>query len=67
MPSRRRPPHPPMFTRLLFSFFAPLATSTPVRMATWLLLPPGTPAGTWTALLLQSAGTAAYACARPRW
>ncbi|MFD8423520.1 hypothetical protein [Streptomyces sp. NPDC059668] len=56
-----------MFTRLLLSFFAPLATSTPMRMATWLLLRPGTPAGTWTTLLLQTAGTAAYACARPRW
>ncbi|MER5539470.1 hypothetical protein [Streptomyces mirabilis] len=58
---------PPMFAWLSSSFFAPPATSAPMRVATWLLLPPGTPAGTWTALLLLAAGTAAYACAGPRW
>jgi hypothetical protein len=51
---------------LSLSFVAPPATSTPMRVATWMLLSPGTPAGTWTALLLWVAGTAAYAPAGPR-
>ncbi|WP_374198397.1 hypothetical protein [Streptomyces sp. ISL-12] len=54
------------FAWLSFAFFAPPATSTPTRVATWLLLPPGTPAGTWTALALAVTGTAAYAVAGPR-
>lgn len=51
---------------LSFTVFAPPPTSTPTEVVTWLLLPPGTPAGTWTALVLTVAGTAAYAVAGPR-
>jgi hypothetical protein len=54
------------FVWLSFSFFAPPPTSAPMRVATWMLLPPGTAAGTWTALVLTAAGTAAYAVAGPR-
>ncbi|WP_280876252.1 hypothetical protein [Streptomyces pseudovenezuelae] len=56
----------PPFAWLSLSFFAPPATSTSTRVASWLLLPPGTPAATWTALLLLITGTAAYAVAGPR-
>lgn len=51
---------------LSFSLFAPPSTNTPTQVATWMLLPPGTTAGTWTALVLTVAGTAAYAVAGPR-
>ncbi|WP_328513204.1 hypothetical protein OHB25_05095 [Streptomyces mirabilis] len=54
------------FTWLSFSFFAPPPTSAPTQVASWMLLPPGTVAGTWTALVLAVAGTAAYAVAGPR-
>lgn len=54
------------FAWLSFSFFAPPPTSAPMQVATWMLLPPGTAAGTWTALVLTVAGTAAYAVAGPR-
>ncbi|MFF7528415.1 hypothetical protein ACFZB2_04780 [Streptomyces bobili] len=54
------------FAWLSFSFFAPPATSVPMQVATWMLLPPGTAAGTWTALVLAVVGTAAYALAGPR-
>ncbi|MCX5583144.1 hypothetical protein ACFV0H_01325 [Streptomyces erythrochromogenes] len=54
------------FTWLSFSFFAPPPTGVPMQVATWMLLPPGTAAGTWTALVLTVAGTAAYAVAGPR-
>jgi hypothetical protein len=54
------------FAWLSFSFFAPPATSAPMQVATWMLLPPGTAAGTWTALALTVAGTTAYALAGPR-
>lgn len=54
------------FAWLAFSFFAPPATSVPMQVATWMLLPPGTAASTWTALVLAVAGTAAYAVAGPR-
>ncbi len=54
------------FTWLAFSFFAPPATSAPMQVATWMLLPPGTAVGTWTALALGAAGTAAYAVVGPR-
>ncbi|MGW0756926.1 hypothetical protein ACWD1Y_10620 [Streptomyces sp. NPDC002814] len=54
------------FAWLSLSLLAPPATSTPTQVATWMLLPPGTPAGTWAALLLWGAGTAAYALAGPR-
>ncbi|WP_409474896.1 hypothetical protein [Streptomyces sp. HC307] len=51
---------------LSFSLFAPPPTDAPMEVATWMLLPPGTTAGTWTALVLAVAGTAAYAVAGPR-
>ncbi|MGC5561764.1 hypothetical protein ACPYPG_02825 [Streptomyces sp. FR-108] len=54
------------FAWLSFAFFAPPPTSTPMEVATWMLLPPGTAAGTWTALVLTVVGTAAYALPGPR-
>ncbi|MET9038171.1 hypothetical protein [Streptomyces mirabilis] len=54
------------FAWLSFSFFAPHPTSAPMQVASWMLLPPGTAAGTLTALVLAVAGTAAYAVAGPR-
>lgn len=51
---------------LAFSLFAPPPTDTPMQVATWMLLPPGTTAATWTALVLAVVGTAAYAVAGPR-
>jgi hypothetical protein len=54
------------FAWLSVSFFAPPPTSVPTQVATWMLLPPGTAAATWTALALTVAGTAAYAVAGPR-
>ncbi|MFJ9743335.1 hypothetical protein [Streptomyces sp. NPDC101166] len=54
------------FAWLSAAFLAPSATGTPMQVATWMLLPPGTAASTWTALLLTFAGTAAYAFAGPR-
>ncbi|MFD0227829.1 hypothetical protein ACWGPD_31900 [Streptomyces hirsutus] len=54
------------FAWLSYSFFAPPPTSVPMQVATWMLLPPGTAAGTWTALVLTVAGTAAYAVTGPR-
>ncbi|MDQ0955422.1 hypothetical protein QFZ24_009345 [Streptomyces phaeochromogenes] len=56
----------PPFAWLSFSFFAPPPTSAPMEVATWMLLPPGTATGTWTALTLTVVGTAAYAVAGPR-
>jgi hypothetical protein len=54
------------FAWLSFSFLAPPPTSAPMQVASWMLVPPGTTAGTWTALVLAVAGTAAYAVAGPR-
>ncbi|WP_413105245.1 hypothetical protein [Streptomyces sp. Inha503] len=54
------------FAWLSFSFFAPPPTSVPTQVASWMMLPPGTAAGTWTALVLTFAGTTAYAVAGPR-
>ncbi|GGN45048.1 hypothetical protein [Streptomyces fuscichromogenes] len=54
------------FAWLSFSFLAPPPTSAPMEAATWMLLPPGTAAGTWTALVLTVVGSAAYAVAGPR-
>ncbi|MEV0935499.1 hypothetical protein ACIBMX_44600 [Streptomyces phaeochromogenes] len=56
----------PPFAWLSFVFFAPPPTSAPMEVAMWMLLPPGTAAGTWTALVLTVVGTAAYAVAGPR-
>ncbi|MFF4019250.1 hypothetical protein [Streptomyces sp. NPDC001843] len=54
------------FAWLSFSFFAPPPTSAPMEVAMWMLLPPGTAAGTWTTLVLAVVGSAAYAVAGPR-
>lgn len=54
------------FTWLVLTLFAPPATSTPARIATWLLQPPGTPTATWTAAALTLTGTTAYALTGPR-
>ncbi|WP_460068601.1 hypothetical protein [Streptomyces sp. YKOK-I1] len=54
------------FAWLSYAFFAPPPTGVPTRVASWLLLPAGAPAGTWTALALTVTGTAAYAVAGPR-
>ncbi|MEW2118646.1 hypothetical protein AB0945_26325 [Streptomyces sp. NPDC005474] len=54
------------FAWLSFSFFAPPPTSTPMRVAGWMLLPPGTTEATWTATGLAVVGTLAYAVAGPR-
>ncbi|MFD3376703.1 MULTISPECIES: hypothetical protein [unclassified Streptomyces] len=54
------------FAWLSFSFFAPPPTSAPMEVAMWMLLPPGTATGTWTALVLTAVGTTAYAVAGPR-
>ncbi|MFJ8104771.1 hypothetical protein [Streptomyces sp. NPDC096132] len=51
---------------LAVSFFGPPPTDVPSQVASWLLLPPGTPTGTWTALLLALGGTVTYAAAGPR-
>ncbi|MCC9707472.1 hypothetical protein E4N62_20635 [Streptomyces sp. MNU76] len=51
---------------LSFSVFAPPPTSVPTEIATWMLLPPGTPAATWTAVALAVTGTTVYALAGPR-
>lgn len=51
---------------LSFSVFAPPPTSVPTQVAGWMLLPPGTPTATWTALTLAVTGTVAYAFAGPR-
>ncbi|UUU28723.1 hypothetical protein JIX56_01780 [Streptomyces sp. CA-210063] len=56
----------PPIAWLSFSVFAPPPTGVPTQVATWMLLPPGTPTATWTALVLATAGTAAYALAGPR-
>ncbi|MER6443032.1 hypothetical protein ABT275_43045 [Streptomyces sp. NPDC001185] len=56
----------PPFAWLSLAFFAPPPASAPARVASWLLLPPGTATATWTATVLAVAGTAAYAVAGPR-
>ncbi|WP_408647484.1 hypothetical protein [Streptomyces geranii] len=54
------------FAWLSLALFAPPPTSTPTRLVAWMLLPPDTATGTWTALLLTVTGTAAYAVAGAR-
>ena len=54
------------FAWLSFALFAPPPTNLPMQMATWMLLPSGTTAATWTALTLTTAGTTAYALTGPR-
>jgi hypothetical protein len=54
------------FTWLAFTLFAPPATGTPTRIASWMLMPAGTVSATWTAVALTVTGTTAYALAGPR-
>lgn len=49
-----------------YTHLGPPATSAPMRVATWMLLPPGATAGTCTALVLSLLGTTAYAIAGPK-
>lgn len=56
----------PAVVWLSFSVFAPPPTNAPMEVATWMLLPPGTPAATWTALALAVTGVTVYALAGPR-
>ena len=56
----------PSITWLAMSLFAPPPTGVATQVVGWMLLPPGTAAGTWTALVLTIAGTAVYAVAGPR-
>ncbi|MGC4983396.1 hypothetical protein ACLQ18_22645 [Streptomyces sp. DT193] len=56
----------PPITWLALSLFAPPPTGVPTQVVGWMLLPPGTATGTWTALVLTVTGTAAYAVAGPR-
>ncbi|MFD8577008.1 hypothetical protein ACFV1H_16965 [Streptomyces virginiae] len=51
---------------LALSLFSPPLTGVPMQVVTWMLQPAGTAAGTWTALTVTVAGTAAYAVAGPR-
>ncbi|WP_158943427.1 hypothetical protein [Streptomyces sp. NRRL S-378] len=46
--------------------FAPPLTGLPMQVMTWMPQPPGTAAGTWTALAVLVVGTTAYAVAGPR-
>lgn len=54
------------FSWLAVTLFVPPPQGLRMQVATWMLLPPDTAAGTWTALTLAFAGTAAYAFAGPR-
>ncbi|MBW8795527.1 MAG: hypothetical protein JF597_18605 [Streptomyces sp.] len=54
------------FAWLSLASFAPAPTNTAMEVAAWMLLPPGTAAGTWTALVLLLSGTTAYAVTGPR-
>ncbi|MER5872338.1 hypothetical protein [Streptomyces sp. NPDC002044] len=56
----------PPFAWLSASLVAPPATDVATQVLTWMLLPPGTPAGTWTAVTLAVTGTAVYAAGGPR-
>ncbi|NBH08229.1 hypothetical protein GTY80_33950, partial [Amycolatopsis sp. SID8362] len=40
--------------------FVPREDTTAIRVTAWLLQPPGTPAATWTAVVLAVAGAVAY-------
>ncbi|MEU2158515.1 hypothetical protein ABZ532_26505 [Streptomyces sp. NPDC019396] len=51
---------------LSYAIYAPPSAGAPTQTATWMLLPPGTDAGIWTALAITVAGTTAYAVAGPR-
>ncbi|MYU01845.1 MULTISPECIES: hypothetical protein [Streptomyces] len=50
------------FGWLVLAFVAPPS----MTVTAWMLMPPGTPSSTWTALVLGTAGTVSYALAGPR-
>ncbi|GAA2067440.1 hypothetical protein GCM10009801_14790 [Streptomyces albiaxialis] len=56
----------PPLAWLSCALFAPPPDNAPARIATWMLLPPDSPQGTWTALALLLLGTGTYALAGPR-
>jgi hypothetical protein len=56
----------PPIAWLSVSVVAPSPEGLPEEVAGWLLLPPGTPVATWTALVLAALGTTVYALAGPR-
>ncbi|MFJ7586685.1 hypothetical protein ACIQZO_04650 [Streptomyces sp. NPDC097617] len=56
----------PPFAWLAVSFVVPSTTDGVTQVLTWMLLPPGTTAGTWTALVLAVVGTTVYAVGGPR-
>lgn len=51
---------------LAFALFTPSTGGVPAEVATWMLLPSGTTAATWTAAVLGAGGTIVYALAGPR-
>ncbi|KFG01756.1 membrane protein [Streptomyces scabiei] len=51
---------------LSYTVVAVPPTSVPTQVASWMLLSPGTPTATWTALTLAVTGTTAYALVGPR-
>ncbi|MFJ2867305.1 hypothetical protein [Kitasatospora sp. NPDC087314] len=54
------------FAWLSFSYFVPATTNTATQVLAWMMLPPGTAAGTWTALVLAVLGTVVYSVGGPR-
>lgn len=56
----------PPFAWLSASLVVPPATDVTTQVLVWMLLPPDTAAGTWTALTLAVTGTAVYAAGGPR-
>ncbi|MCL6736149.1 hypothetical protein [Streptomyces neyagawaensis] len=56
----------PPIAWLSVSMVTPSPEGLPEEVAGWLLLPPGTPAATWTALALAALGTTVYALAGPK-
>lgn len=54
------------FGWLSVSFLVPPTADVATQVLTWLLLPEGTAAGTWTAVALACAGTAVYAVSGPK-
>ncbi|MEU0689984.1 hypothetical protein [Streptomyces uncialis] len=54
------------FAWLSFALVVPPAPDAATQVLTWMLLPSGTAAGTWTAVVLAVVGTAVYAVGGPR-
>ncbi|MFE6745367.1 hypothetical protein ACFVGM_05890 [Kitasatospora purpeofusca] len=56
----------PPFAALALAFVLPTGPGTLAQVLTWPMLPPGTPAATWAALVAAAVGTAVYALGGPR-